>query len=197
MHFEGFSQYMLRLPLSLGGLGFTSVADQCPQAFVASVAATIPLINKTPIANFDVLKLPTFAAVEDAITTIITEHPYCLNEDALPRNTKDFLKKFRSPSASEGFQAHLTSRTVPVFPCEDNKLLRAHMNSRRTPHAASVFRAFPLTADFKLTDEEMHFTVAHATLNTPPEMPSLCSCGQPLTLPHTISCGLPSSRATT
>ena len=64
-----------------------------------------------------------------------------------------------------------------------------HHTSRQTPLAAAGLKAHPFTSEFVLTDEETRFMVAHATTCKPKEMPTLCSCGQPLDLSHCTSCG--------
>ena len=64
------------------------------------------------------------------------------------------------------------------------------MECRANKASALVWRAFPLTTDFRLTDEETSFAVAYATGLTPPYMADQCSSkeGQPLTLEHSVHC---------
>jgi hypothetical protein len=58
-----------------------------------------------------------------------------------------------------------------------------------TDRGSCCLKAHPFTSEFVLTNEETRFMVAHATACKPNEMPTLCSCGQPLNLSHSTSCG--------
>ena len=58
--FERFSDFMLHLPLSQGGAGFTRTVDFASTAFIASVASTLRHCANTPLNNSLLKTLPTF-----------------------------------------------------------------------------------------------------------------------------------------
>ena len=64
------------------------------------------------------------------------------------------------------------------------------MESRANKGSALIWKTYPLTQEFALTDEEMRFSVAYATGQSLPHMPELCSCAAraPLTIEHTVNC---------
>jgi hypothetical protein len=64
------------------------------------------------------------------------------------------------------------------------------MESRANKGSALIWKTYPLTQEFALTDEEMRFSVAYATGQPLPHMPELCSCAgrAPLTIEHTVNC---------
>ena len=66
----------------------------------------------------------------------------------------------------------------------------SRMESRANKASALIWKAYPLTQDFALTDEEVRFSVAYATGQRLPHMPERCSCarGTPLTMEHTVHC---------
>jgi hypothetical protein len=66
---------------------------------------------------------------------------------------------------------------------------QALYESRQSPLCAAPFKAYPLAAEFSLTDDETRFLVAHATSSNFKELPTVCSCGAPLDLSHSVSCG--------
>ena len=105
-----------------------------------------------------------------------------------------FFNHFGNKEKSHKLQARLTStlreHQEAQFKCAAGREDIARMECRANKASALVWRAFPLTTDFRLTDEETSFAVAYATGLTPPYMPDQCSCkeGQPLTLEHSVHC---------
>ena len=105
-----------------------------------------------------------------------------------------FFNQFGNKEKSHKLQARLTStlreHQEAQFKCAAGREDIARMECRANKASALVWRAFPLTTDFRLTDEETSFAVAYATGLIPPYMPDQCSCkeGQPLTLEHSVHC---------
>jgi len=65
----------------------------------------------------------------------------------------------------------------------------ARMESRASRATTLLWKAYPLTQEFALTDEEVRFSVAYAT-GQRLDMPDRCSCarGIELTMEHTVYC---------
>ena len=63
------------------------------------------------------------------------------------------------------------------------------MESRASRATTLLWKAYPLTQEFALTDEEVRFSVAYAT-GQRLDMPDRCSCarGTELTMEHTVHC---------
>jgi len=73
----------------------------------------------------------------------------------------------------------------------------ARMESRASRATTLLWKAYPLTQEFALTDEEVRFSVAYAT-GQRLDMPDRCFCarGTELTMEHTVHCA-EKSRGTT
>ena len=66
---------------------------------------------------------------------------------------------------------------------------RAHLSSRANKDSALIWKAFPLTQEHKLTDDETRFQVAYATGCELPELPRECTCAcKNLTVEHLVHC---------
>ena len=184
--------FMLHLPLSQGGAGFTRTADFASTAFIASVASTLRHCANTPLNNSLLKTLPTF---NKALRTSLAQlkEKGALHED-IPQTVGAFISKFAQAHATtRGLQKKLNDKvyneTVGKQLTTFTKEEKFHHESRQTPLAAAAFKAHPFTSEFVLTNEETRFMVAHATACKPKEMPTLCSCGQSLDLNHCTSCG--------
>jgi hypothetical protein len=190
--FEKFSDFMLHLPFSQGGVGLTKAANLAANAFVASVATTLRHLANTPLDRAILKTLPTFNKQLQRTLTQLNENGL-LHED-IPPTVDKFIAKFAQANDTSGLQKKLNEKMYEEtvgkqlkddFTHEEN----FHYESRQTPLAAAAFKAHPFTSEFVLTNEETRFMVAHATCCKPNEMPTLCSCGQPLSLSHATSCG--------
>jgi hypothetical protein len=113
------------------------------------------------------------------------------------RDVNTFIMHFGTGSQRqrvERLQARLVGRFRERQLTELKKTLSAktisRMESRADKTSALVWKAFPLTADFTLSDEDMRFTVAYATGLHLPDMPRQCGCatGPELDMEHTVHC---------
>jgi len=193
LSFEGFSDFMFHLPLSQGGAGFTKAAESTSPAFVASVASTLPHVKNTPLRDVDLKTLPTMkTALKKALKVLETNE---VKLDGFSTKTDEFIQKFTRPNTlARGLQKKLNEKMLnesvgTQLTRYKDKQQQFHYESRNTPLAGAAFKAYPSTSEFFLTNEETRFMVAHATANKPKEMPSICSCGKPLDLSHSTSCG--------
>jgi hypothetical protein len=66
----------------------------------------------------------------------------------------------------------------------------SRMESRANKASHLLWKAYPLTQEFALTDEETAFAVAYATGQRLPHIPERCSCARnpDLTMEHTVHC---------
>ena len=66
----------------------------------------------------------------------------------------------------------------------------ARMESRANKGSALLWKTYPLTQDFALSDEDIRFSVAYATGQRLPHMPAQCGCASRarLTIEHTVNC---------
>ena len=161
-------------------------------AFVASVATTLRHLANTPLNRATLKTLPTFHRQLQHTLTQLNNNGL-LRED-IPPTVDKFIAKFAQANDTSGLQKKLNEKMYEEtvgkqlkddFTHEEN----CHYGeSRQTPLAAAAFKAHPFTSEFVLTNEETRL-VAHATCCKPNEMPTLCSCGQPLSLSHATSCG--------
>ena len=188
LHFSAPAEAMLRLPFSWGGAGFASSAALADQGFVASMAATLPYITATRLRNADLTSLTTVQALDGALAAVSDSTP-----EGCPTNVPDFIAKFSVGTRDAfGLQSQIAKRyasRVAARVWEGDHNMRALYTVRSDCTAASApFRAYPLTAEFTLTDEEVRFAVAHATNASIPETPSQCTCEAEFTLGHAVSC---------
>jgi hypothetical protein len=67
---------------------------------------------------------------------------------------------------------------------------KARLECRANKATSLLWRAYPLTQEFALSDDEMRFAVAYATGQRLPHLPEHCSCGRDtqLTMEHTVHC---------
>ena len=113
----------------------------------------------------------------------------------LPQELPAFIKKFRTHPPPDSLQSKINdyrqseARGKTLAQYQKEKTLICQWESRQTPFASAALKAYTLSSEFVLTDDETRFMVAHATANKPNEMASLCSCGTPLDLNHCTSCG--------
>ena len=168
LNFEGFSQFVFNQPLSRGGIGFVPSASRALPAFVASVASTLHHIHRTPLRNSDLANLPTLQAVQTALNKLDDEK---VTVEDLPQELPAFIKKFRTHFPPESLQSRINdqrqheARGKNLVQFRNNKTLICQWESRQTPFASAALKAYTLSSEFVLTDEEVRFMVAHATAN--------------------------------
>ena len=200
---NSFSAAMLQLPIRLGGVGFARSGDpvHLAAAFVSSMAITARHIIKTPLRSLGtgtISQLPTGLALTISLNTLHSVHDWP-NSGFLPANLVQFFAKFKkaSPAATKGFQSGIDKTLQNAYFAglleNGSPEQRALLNSRAIPSAGAWMRTTAFTSDTRLTDSEVKFGLSLATNQLPPNLPSHCFCGLPLTVEHTISC--PSGRA--
>jgi len=197
LHFTDTAKKLLQLPIRQGGVGFCSAADVAEHAFVAGTLA-----SQIALLSFSNLYQHRFESFSEGL--LLKElHKSLARYRASPLDwpgkehmttVETFFNHFGNKEKSHKLQARLTStlreHQDAQFKCAAGREDIARMECRANKASALVWRAFPLTTDFRLTDEETSFAVAYATGLTPPYMPDQCSCkeGQPLTLEHSVHC---------
>ena len=179
---------MLRLPFSWGGAGFTSSAAVSDHGFVASMATTLPYIAATRLRDADLPSLATVKELEASLAEISQYSP-----EGCPTDVAGFVGKFSvGHKDAFGLQSNLGKRfasRVVLQVSQGGAQMRSLLAARTDcPEAAAPFRAYPLTAEFTLTDDEMRFAVAHATNAKIPETPSKCTCDADFSLGHAVLC---------
>ncbi len=186
------AEAMLRLPLSRGGVGLTPSAAAATHGFIASMAATLPYLAKTGLRNTDLSSLSTVQALGATLASVEED----CRPDECPAALKDFLNKFSVVTRdSEGLQSKLAKRHaggVALCAIKGGPEMEALYTARADHTLSSApFRAYPLTAEFTLTNDEVRFAVAFATNVKIPETPSVCSCkvNTALDASHAVSCG--------
>lgn len=66
--------------------------------------------------------------------------------------------------------------------------LVARLTSRANRYSAVAWKAYPLTKELRLTDDETRFMVAYATGCPWESLAKDCTCGAELTLEHLVCC---------
>lgn len=168
LNFEGFSQFVFHQPLSRGGIGFVPSASRALPAFVASVATTLHHIHRTPLRNSHLANLPTLQAVQTALNKLDEEK---VTVPELPQELPAFIKKFRTHPPPDSLQSKINdyrqseARGKTLAQYQKEKTLICQWESRQTPFASAALKAYTLSSEFVLTDDETRFMVAHATAN--------------------------------
>ena len=70
-----------------------------------------------------------------------------------------------------------------------NPVQKVRLECRANRDTALAWGAFPLTKEFRLSDQDVRFMVAYATGAEFPDTPKQCSCRIKLTLEHMVTCG--------
>jgi hypothetical protein len=65
---------------------------------------------------------------------------------------------------------------------------RARWESRDSKHSAAAWKAYPLTKEFLLSDDDAKFMLQYATGAPTPGMPQFCACHRILDLEHAVHC---------
>jgi hypothetical protein len=194
--FTDLPKELLKLPLRHGGVGFCPSAITAPHAFVAGVAASqAALLRQSNLARHNISSVSEGLLLKELQSCLdrYTSSPLDWPEKEHLTNAAGFVQHFTDPKKSHKLQSRLmaTLRTndVEQLKAKGGLETKARLESRANKGSALVWKAFPLTAEFQLTDEETRFTVAYATGLTLAHMPQRCSCRQLLTLEHSVHCG--------
>ena len=106
-----------------------------------------------------------------------------------------FARHYVNPSNASKLQARLVHalRAHQVEQLEENKasLLpeeRARWLSRTNQSSAIVWKAFPLTEEFHLSNQEVKFLLTYATGAPMTDLPNKCTCSRLLSLEHAVHC---------
>ena len=65
---------------------------------------------------------------------------------------------------------------------------RAHLSVRKNKHSAAAWKAYPLTEEFVLSDDDAVFMLQYATRAPTPGLPKNCSCHATMSLEHAVHC---------
>jgi Reverse transcriptase (RNA-dependent DNA polymerase) len=199
LSFVGFSREVVQLSTRYGGLGFCPAAETAPHAFVAGMAASlsgvIPFTNlKKRLPWNEHSTLPSFRCLQENLHRLYSPASQ-LEFDGVKkmRNLDDFAPHFCYSKNSTKLQARIMLavrilRSDRVEATAEPAQL-ATLLCRSNKNSASIWRAYPLTRDFKLTDDETKFLVAYTTRAPLPYLPDNCTCGAPLDLDHALHCG--------
>jgi hypothetical protein len=114
------------------------------------------------------------------------------------RGVGPFVEHFSDVSKRKRSE-HLQSKLVGHFRAQRRKYMKerfesatsfARMQCRANKGSALLWKTYPLTREFALTDEEMRFSVAYATGQALPHMPKHCACAKKpeLTIEHAVNC---------
>jgi hypothetical protein len=200
LHFDKFSQAMLQLPIRMGGVGFCPSAETAPHAFVAGIAAAISgflgFSNLVKSGKWELYKKnPTMQAVHDVMQTY-AQSPVKFDGKRDMTDLDTFTKHFCYTKHSSKLQSRIVSaireHNFSIFESKDNLDLtheqRAHLISRKNKHSAAVWKAYPLTEEFVLTDDDATFMLQYATRAPTQGLPFKCSCHSLLSLEHAVHC---------
>lgn len=199
LRFLDFALTLLQLPTRHGGVGFCPSADTAPHAFVAGMAATFSGFmghsNLVKCKTWDVVKpAPSLQAV-NAILQDYAAAPdikFLGKRDML--DIDDFSRYFSFGSKrSHKLQARIVAAFKEKLVTETekgivNKMDEARWKSRRNKFSAAPWRAYPLTKEFLLSDDDAKFMLQYATGVPTPGLPEKCTCTRILDLEHTVHC---------
>jgi hypothetical protein len=197
---QGDAKELFQLPLLDGGVGFCPPSETAPFAFLAGFASTCLAIRQSNL-NADGKR-----AV--GIPWLLGELSKCLSDYIIPstgwpdeelfiHGASQFVMHFSDVDKRKRSE-HLQARLVGHYRKQHRKQVKtrlskesiARMESRADGDSALLWKTYPLTQEFALTDEEMRFSVAYATGQKLPHMPDRCGCPDKteLTIEHTVNC---------
>jgi len=198
---QGDARRLFQLPLRGGGLGFCPPEETAPYAFLAGYAATCLALKQTNMSEdekgFAVQGGWLFTQIQECLSRYITPNLEWPEKEAL-KDVPTFSEHFSDFKRGKRRSLKLQARLVCTFRSNQRKQLKetlaketvARMESRSNKASALLWKAYPLTKDFALTDEEMRFSVAYATGQRLASMPDRCGCANKsqLTMEHTVHC---------
>ena len=200
LRFEDFARTLLELPIRHGGVGFCPSAETAPHAYVAGMAASFSgffgYSNLWKSSTWDkVRETPSLQCLDATLKKFYTSPNVKFVGKRDMGNVDDFAKHFTFNSKrSHKLQARIMSafREERVTRIDKdiglNPKDRAHWKSRLNKHSAAPWRAYPLTKEFLLSDEDATFMLQYATGTPTPGLPQQCSCHRSLDLEHAVHC---------
>jgi hypothetical protein len=136
---------LIRLPVSLGGLGITSAADSAAAAFLASVCLALPHLSLEPAA-------PYARSLAHAHAALLTPGTGVLASEKLPSTVEALLSTYSQPTPLvDGLQHHIqlqTSKHIQraILASYTTNAQRAALLSASAPRAGIPLTSIP-TAD--------------------------------------------------
>jgi hypothetical protein len=177
---------MLTLPTSMGGVGICNAELTAPFAYFSSFAASLPSMKKKFAGKLEIMHntemMIELSNVMESIRPLISQ-----NTELIPTLITDPFS-FDQNLQHKLMKEHYCKSWEEMISCQtvDNQ---AHMRCRNNEYSSAVLRCCPLVKEFSLSEHDCRFEVAYATLNTLPNLPHFCSCGNILTIEHMVSCG--------
>ena len=198
LHFDEFSRAMLQLPIRLGGVGLCPSAETAPHAFVAGIAAAISgflgLSNMVKSGMWEIHKTkPTIQAALEVMQTYMNS-PVKFDGKRYMADLDTFTKHFCYTKYSSKLQSRIVSaireHNYSIFSDKNNlgHEERAHLSVRKNKHSAAAWKAYPLTEEFVLSDDDAVFMLQYATRAPTPGLPKNCSCHATMSLEHAVHC---------
>lgn len=196
---EGDAKILFQQPLKEGGVGFCSPSETAPYVFIAGVASSCLAIRQTNL-NEEKGSVGGGWLLEQLSQCLsrITPEAGWPDDEALIHGVGPFFEHYSNVGKRKRSE-HLQAKLVGHFRAGRRKHIKEHfiskesiarMESRANKGSALLWKTYPLTQEFALSDEEMRFSVAYATGQPLPHMPELCGCASraQLTIEHTVNC---------
>jgi hypothetical protein len=133
---------LIRLPVSLGGLGLASAADSAPAAFLASVCLALPQLTLQPQA-------PYAASLSRAHATVLTPGTGVVASEKLPSTVEALLTTYSQPTPLvDGLQHHIQMQASKhiqraVLASYTSNAQRAALLSASAPRAGTPLTSIP------------------------------------------------------
>ena len=202
LHFDDFSRTMLQLPVRHGGVGLSPSAETVPHAYVAGMATAISgfLFHSSIMQQGHFNEVKETASMRK-LEEIIQHHypadsPIKLQDKRHMADLDSFAKHYCHSKHSTKLQSRLVTafRDDKFAQIQANKDLSPHhralLSSRANKQSTAAWRAFPLTAEYELTDDDATFMLEYATAASNPGYPERCSCNKShFNLEHAVHCG--------
>lgn len=198
---QGDAKKLFQLPLKHGGMGFCSPSETAPFAFIAGFASSCLAIRESNMNGDDKGSVGNgwlLEQLKNCLTRYITPAAGWPDDEPLIHGVGPFVEYFSQVDKRKRSE-HLQAKLVGHYNEQRRKHIQgefefkesiARMESRANKGSALLWKTYPLTQEFALTDEEIRFSVAYATGQRVPHMPERCNCADnaPLTLEHAVSC---------
>jgi hypothetical protein len=194
LSFSEFSRGALQLPISMGGVGFCPSAEAAPHAFAAGMAsslALLPYTNLKELGGERAIGLPRFQALAKILHDY-SSSPLDFADKCFFKDLPGFIMHFASQKHSKKLQSRIMATIRSDRAAKLREMAtpeqRALLKSRANKDSALVWKAYPLTRELRLEEDEARFLVVYATGSTLPGLPQVCACGVKLTSEHLVHC---------
>jgi hypothetical protein len=181
-------------------VGFCPSADVASYAFVAGMAATFSgFMGYSNLYNskswLECRDIPSFGILGEILQTLHSRQDIKFQGKRDMDNIDDFARNFTfSSKRSHKLQARIVTafKEKQVDDIENDlpreSPLRAHWKSRCNKHSAAPWKAYPLTKEHLLSDDDAKFMLQYATGTPTAGLPKFCSCHRILDLEHAVHC---------